>query len=113
MVVLAVKNECLQWLVGLAFRCWHLLHNGVEHVFDVEPGLCADQNRVEAIQTKNRLNFLHDVVDADDRQTDFVDHRNDFEVRFDGCVSVRDSLSLDSLESIDQKQRAFTRGKAA
>ncbi len=106
-VVLRIEDQRLQGVVRFAGRWRNLLNNRFQNVVDMQAGFCTDRNGAQAVESQDRFNFLHNFFDANHRQVDLVDDRDNFEVGFDGGVRVRDGLRLHALKRVDQQQRTF------
>ncbi len=80
-----------------------------KHVFNADAGLCGNGNRRERIEPQIRIDLLAHPVNVGGRQIDLIDHRQQFQIVFQGQIEVGNRLRFDPLRRIDDDQRTFAR----
>ncbi len=111
-VILAVEDQCPQRVRQLSFRSWNSLDDGIKYGIDPNPGFPADTQAPFGIQPHNGFDLFQHFVNASDGQIDLVQNGNNFQVRIDRSIGIRNGLRLYTLKGIDQQQRPFARGEA-
>ena len=80
---------------------------------NIQTDFSTDTQSIRRVEPEDVFDFFQNFFDANHRQVDLVDDRDDFQVHGDGCKSVCHGLSLNSLERVDQQQSAFAGGETA
>ena len=106
-VVVAIKNQRPQGLVDGVGRGRHQVDNRLENFVNADPFLGRGQNGTAAIEADNLFNLFSDAFRFGSGQIDFVEHRDNFQVVFEGEVDVGQGLGLNPLGGIDHQQRSF------
>ena len=112
-VVPAVDQQRLERRRGIALRRRQPVHDRLQHLRHVQPGLGRDQDGVGGVEPDHVLDLLLDLVGLGGRQIDLVEHRHDLVVVVDRLVDVGERLRLDALAGVDHQQRALAGGEAA
>lgn len=97
--VLSVKDQCSQFpIIDLPFlRTGQPLDNLVQDFFDTQTRLGADVHVVCTVESEGPLYLLRGFLGRSVGQVDLVDHREKFEVRFQGNMEDGEGLGLYSL----------------
>ena len=102
-----IENQGLQRRIGRAARRRNAVDGGLQHLFDAEAALGADEQRVGGGNGQDVFNLRFHFVGLRGRQVDLVDHRNDGEIVFCGQERIGDGLRFDALAGVHDQQGAF------
>ena len=111
-VVVAVEDQRPQDCIGITAGGRNPLDNRGQQFVDADAGLGTGLDHLGGIDGEALLHLLKHLIDAGVHEVDLVDHRHDRQVEVDRRVGVGHRLGLDSLESVDEQQRAFAAGEA-
>ena len=111
LVELAVEDERLKRLVGVALRRRDALDDRVEEIRNTLARLGRDAQDLVGRNAEHPLDFVGVVVGVRGRQVDLVQRRNDLEVVLEREITVRQGLRLDALGRIDDKDDPLTGGE--
>ena len=95
----ASKTSAFSGASGSPWGRWQFLDDAGQHVFDADAGLGGNRDRLKRIQPQFRIDLLTRPVDVRGREIDLVDHRQQFQIVFQGQVKVGNRLGLDPLEA--------------
>ncbi len=112
-VVPAVDEHRLERGVGGAAGGRDALDDGVEDLFDPEPGLGGGEDGLARVEADDLLDFLADPVGVGGGEVDLVDDGDDLVVVLDRLVDVGEGLRLDPLGGVDDEEGAFAGGQRA
>ena len=100
-VEVGVEDECFQRRVRIALGTGQFLDDAREDVFNAVASLCGNRDRRKRIEPQIRINLLAHSFHVRGREVDLVDHRQQFQIVFQGQVEVGHRLRFDSLRSVD------------
>ena len=110
-VVPAVDQQRLQRGVAVAFRRRQARDDRLQHLRHIQSSLRGNLDGVRCIEPDHVLDLLLDLGGLGRRQIDFIEHGHDLVAVVDRLVDVRQRLRFDALAGVDDKERAFARGK--
>ncbi len=96
-VVPAVDQKRLQRGLAIALGWRQAMHDRLQHLRHVLPGLGRDQDRVRRIDADHVLDLLLDLLGLGGRQVDLVEHRHDLMAVVDGLVDIGERLRFHAL----------------
>ena len=105
-----VEDEALQRRVGITLGGRDPIDHGVQHFRHAQARLSAGTKDGLAGTADEFNDLVFNLLRLGAREVDFVDHRDDLEVIFDGHVEVRDRLGLNALCGVDHQQCALAGG---
>ena len=103
MVVLAVENKCPQGIFRTPFGGRNAVNNRLKDTFDADSRFATDAQTAFGIQADHGLNFVKNFVDASNGEVDLIQDGNDFQIRVQGGVRIRNRLRLHPLKRINQQ----------
>ncbi len=106
-IVVGVEDQGLQRRIDIAYGRRQLLDHGFHDVVDAQTLFGRGEDDRFRVQPQILFNLILDPVDVRRRQVDLVDHRNDFQVVFQGQVKVGQGLGLHPLAGVDQEERSL------
>ena len=109
LVEVGVEDQRFQRRVRVALGARQMLDDARQHVVNAETRLGGNGNRRKGIEPQIRINLLAHPFDVGGRKIDLVDHRQKFQIVFQGQIEIGDRLRLDALRSIDDHQRTLAR----
>src|SRR3954447_22087307 len=107
-VVVAVEDEALQRLGGVALRRRDPRDDRLEDVRDAGPVLGRGEDDLLARDGQHVLELVHDRVGVRRRQVDLVEDRDEREVLPQREMDVGERLRLDALGGVHDEDRALT-----
>ena len=112
-IVPAIHQQRLQRLVRLALGRGKARDDGFQNIVDPEARFGRNQHRVRSIQPDHVLDLLFNTIGLGGGKINLVQNRHDFMIVIESLINIRQSLRLDPLRGVHNKDRTFARGKAA
>ena len=109
---MAVEDEALDGLRGIALGRWHAGDDRLEDLGHAGPVLGAREDDLLARDRQHVLQLVHDRLGVRGRQVDLVEDRDEGQALADGEMDVGERLGLDALGRVDDEDRAFARLQA-
>ena len=106
-VILAVEDQGLQGRLRVPLGGRDVLHDVLQHRFDVGAQLGGDLRRVQGRQADDVLHLLLCLGGVRRRQVDLVEHRQDLQVVLHGQVRVGQGLGLHALGGVHHQNCAL------
>ena len=106
---MAVKNQCTERLFLITDWRWDAFDNGFQDFRYADAGFGTCRDSFCSINRKQRLNFFSNALRVCGREVNFVDDRDDRQIRIHRKIRICKRLRFHTLCGIHDKERTFAR----
>ena len=112
-VVLAVEYQRFQRRFGIPLGGGDILHDVLQHGFNVDAHFGGDLRGVHGGQADNVLHLLLGLLGIGGREVDLVEHRQDLQIVLHGKVGIGQRLRLHALRGVHHQHSALAGSQRA
>ena len=107
-IINRVKDKGFQRCIHISLRCRNFIYNLLQNLFHVQTCLCGNLRCILGFNPDHILNLIDNTLRVRTWKVDLIDNRNHIQIMIQRHIYVGKGLSLDSLGSIYNKDRAVT-----